>query len=308
MATFVPAPFFTVDGGVPSRGFPGLHIFDRIADATAVANKYATPGGDFSFYWEIGDQNGPLASGSIGPTVYTRTTTMSIASATKWLTAIYALETYVMQDADWQFLNFTSGYVGMLGQCQTTDTVASCLATDGYDTLYPAYVGKFFYGSGHMEHFGANQLGLGPDANAGLATAYNAALGTGAGIGFTQPLLAGGAVTTPAVYAGVLQRLLAGGYVMSQHFNDHMVPAAEGIGAANSPVPADQNWWYGVGHWREPDGAWSSPGKRGFCPWIEPSLRWYGIVAQDRVSSQPGDIDMQSVTIAQAIRAAWLGT
>jgi hypothetical protein len=42
-----------------------------------------------SFYWEVGDRNSGLASGSVNsttdPTVYTVDTQMAIASASKWI-------------------------------------------------------------------------------------------------------------------------------------------------------------------------------------------------------------------------------
>ena len=45
-----------------------------------------------SYYWEIGDRNGVLVSGSVGAGGVTASTVMNIASASKWLFAAYVFE------------------------------------------------------------------------------------------------------------------------------------------------------------------------------------------------------------------------
>ena len=46
-----------------------------------------------NFYWEIGDVDGPLASGSVG-TLYGPDSEMNIASASKFLWGAYVLERF----------------------------------------------------------------------------------------------------------------------------------------------------------------------------------------------------------------------
>lgn len=276
----------------------------RAAAAMAAANADTQDPGQ-PFYWEIGNKYGKLASGNIG-TGIDSSTQMNVASATKWIFGAYAAQTLTLGSADWPFLTMTSGYKNMGGQCQTNDSVTSCLATGTYDVHSPSFDGIFFYNSGHFEHYGGNQLGLGSDHIIALRTAFEAALGVSP-LQWTQPLMAGGLYTTPACYAAFLRKILNGQLNIAALLGTHQVPASALLGAPNSPAPTDEPWHYSIGHWVEPDGTFSSGGSLGFYPWIDKTQTYYGIVARDDLTGDDqGNIGLQSVRTGQAIRAAFL--
>jgi hypothetical protein len=91
------------------------------------------------FYWEIGNQNGTLASASStasGQTPVLSSTPMSIASASKWIYGMYVLQkrggVANLSSADIAFLNFTSGYSYMGSDTQS----ATCTAPpSGADSI-----------------------------------------------------------------------------------------------------------------------------------------------------------------------------
>lgn len=78
--------------------------------------------------------------------------------------------------------------------------------------------------------------------------------------------------------------------------------------------PSPLAWHYSYGHWVEDepttgDGAFSSPGKFGFYPWIDASKTYYGVVAREDVT--PGTSVQtapyyQSVLCGRAIRKAFV--
>lgn len=137
--------------------------------------------GNSGFYWEIDDQNGIVtdssgtqAAGSINPPGvtspnFTRSTSMPIASASKWLYAAYVAQmqavpqgdAWVMPNAIVPFLNFTSGYANMVDSCSSAvlhvadATVGDCLAQSGTipgrsnAAQVKALIGVFYYNSGH---------------------------------------------------------------------------------------------------------------------------------------------------------------
>ena len=92
----------------------------RLAAATATAKSTSNACAAIApFYWEIGDRNARLASDSVAGTgtgsstrVYTASTVLAIASASKWLYAGYVAQKRAgaLSASDIQFLNFRSGY------------------------------------------------------------------------------------------------------------------------------------------------------------------------------------------------------
>ena len=91
------------------------------AAATATANSSTNACSAVRpFYWEIGDAGGALVSGSVNssadPTVYTATTRMGIASASKWFYSTYFVQRTggVLSASDIKFFNFKSGYTSFL--------------------------------------------------------------------------------------------------------------------------------------------------------------------------------------------------
>lgn len=273
-----------------------------IAAATAVANS--NPGSS-PYLWLIGNKDGRRAMGQVGTPVILPNTQMSIASASKWVYGMFAAQQIVLDGTDWPFLNMSSGYVGMTGQCGNTDSVASCLARPGYDTYYPSFNGVFRYNSAHMEHHAVNRLGIGGDRIIALKNDFEATLAH-APIIWTQPMMAGGIYSTAEVYESLLLDMMNNVLNMGALLGSHQVPASAILGAAYSPAPPNEPWHYSICHWVEPDGTFSSGGSFGFYPWILKDKSWYGIVAMDNEDNDPNTIGLESVRIGQKIRNAWL--
>jgi hypothetical protein len=315
----------------------------RVAAATATASTNAactsiTP----AFYWEIGDVNGPLASGTGGanPGVAPNPAFgMSIASASKWLFSTYVVEKRngVFLTGDIPSLNFESGYTNF-NSCSSGSTVGSCLTETGRNggtngDLVPTTVGFFFYDSGHMQQL-ASAIGLGGDNNAALATEIKTIIGTGTPFGYSEPQLAGGVYTSPAYYAQFLRNMLGGTKYphMSTLLGSHAVctnpnSTPNGTDCLSAPIfspvnqsapgqltndVSDEHWHYSLGHWVEDDpgvgdGAFSSPGRSGFYPWIDKTKTYYGILARyDPLHVlPPNPAYITSVYCGRLIRKAW---
>ncbi|HYA47607.1 MAG TPA: hypothetical protein VEF92_08660 [Burkholderiales bacterium] len=317
---------------------PTLQQRTDAATSTAANNTACTS--ITPFYWEIGDANGMLASGSGGDNSAappTSTAAMPIASASKWIFSTYVVEKQsgVLSASDIDFLNFQSGYVN-LSACSSLATVAGCLsetgslggATTNGDHISTAD-GKFFYNGGHMQVL-ANNIGLGPDHNGALATDIESVVGASVAIAYVNPQLAGGVDTTPAGYAQFLRNVLGGQHshmlnllgsnAVCTHTNSTDCPTAlfspvnqSGPGPGNDV--SDEQWHYSLGHWVEDDpilgdGAFSSPGRFGFYPWIDKSKTYYGLLARyDTVNVGNPDPKkasyITSVFCGRLIRQAW---
>lgn len=293
------------------------------------------------FYWEIGDASGLLASGSGGDNSAappTSTTAMPIASASKWIFGTYVVEKQggVLSASDIQFLNFQSGYIN-LSACSILATVAGCLGETGSlggtttnGDHFSAADGKFYYNGGHMQVL-ANNMGLGPDHNGALATDIESIVGSDVTVAYVDPQLAGGIDTTPARYAQFLRNLLGGTRyphmwsalgtnAVCTHSNSSDCPSAlfspvnqSALGPINDV--SEEQWHYSLGHWVEDDpavgdGAFSSPGRFGFYPWIDKSRTYYGILARYDTANV-GNPDptkasyITSVFCGRLIRRAW---
>lgn len=290
----------------------------RAAAATSTAQDNANCTADQPFYWEIGDVTQRLASGSInspadGSTpVYTASTVMNVASASKWIYAAYVVQKRggVLSTADVKFLNFTSGYVSF-STCLPGQTVDACVQYQNNGVYTAAADGLFSYGGGHMEKH-ADLLGLGPLDNAGLATEIQSQIGSDVAIAYSQPQLAGGVVTDADAYALFLRKMLDGTLLIGGMLGTHAVctnpvtcPTATTL---NTPVPDTESWQYSLGHWVEDDptvgdGAFSSAGTFGFYPWIDATKTWYGILARRTSASNSG---YASAECGRMIRKAWV--
>lgn len=248
--------------------------------------------------------------------------------------------------AEVPFLNFTSGYDNMKARCPaiTTPTVQDCLArreglglkaeTNGTRTT--ADIGRFDYDSGHLEVLegGADPSIAGimngagyddADLAAVIRTAF-AAKGVPMRLSFVTPVPAGGIQTTPADYAAFLQGMLRTdqpllmAYLLRPTASDPYAvctnpddPAC-GTRAVYTPTPAHVSWHYSITHWIEDDpasgdGAYSSPGKFGFYPWIDASRTYYGILARydgARALSKQTAPYYKSAVCGAAIRKAFM--
>ncbi len=286
----------------------------RVAAATTTANNHALCTAVAPFYWELGHRDGARASGSVNragsSTVYTADTSMSLASATKWLFGAYVVEKRAgtLSAEDVRHLNFRSGYTNF-SICLQNQTVDACLAFPASNGQYSALTdGRYYYDGGHMQKL-ASLMGLGNMGNGELATEFRAVLGDDVPISFNQPQLAGGAEGTAAVYARFLRKMLAGQLRMGTQLGSNPVCTNPDTcpNALGTPVPRTESWHYSLGHWVETDpavgdGAFSSAGAFGFYPWIDATRTWYGVLARQGPAGS-GDL---SVNCGRLIRKAWV--
>jgi hypothetical protein len=265
------------------------------------------------FYWEIGDASARLASGSVdgrkGDAVYTASTEMPIASASKWIYGAYVAQkrSGVLNEPDVEYLSFRSGHTSLVA-CTKRQTVGSCLDFLNNGKYTPKHDGKFYYNGGHMQKH-ADLEGLGPLRNDGLAREIRSQIGTDIELSYERPQPAGGVVTTPDDYARFLRKLLSDELRLGGLLGTHAVctnPRACPRVAISTPIPLDETWHYSLGHWVEDDpavgdGAFSSAGLYGFYPWIDASKRYYGVLAREAKNGA-----LASVDCGRLIRKAWL--
>ena len=286
----------------------------RAAAATATAQSTSNDCAAVRpFYWEIGNRDGRIVSGSVdspaSTTHFTASTPMNIASASKWVYASFVAQRGrgVLSESDRKYLSMRSGYVS-LTSCTRGTTVDGCLSAGTNGQYTPADDGLFKYDGGHMEKH-ASLIGLGPLNASALAAVVKAELGPELRLMYSQPQLAGGIVTSADTYAAFLRKILSGGLYMGSLLGSGPVctnPITCGRSQAlYAPVPPNESWHYSVGHWIEDDpvvgdGAYSSPGAFGFYPWIDAKRTNYGIVSR---STQDGAFT--SVKCGRLIRKAW---
>jgi hypothetical protein len=300
---------------LPAPAPSGPSDAQRTTAATSTANGNSSCTAIAPFYWEIGDRNARLASGSVNAagsgTVYTASSLMGIASASKWLYGAYVVQkrNAVLSDSDIKFLNFRSGYTDF-SQCLQGQSIDGCIAYQNNGVHSNTSDGFFAYGGGHMENHASLAMGLGPLLNAGLASEIRTQLGSDVNLAYTQPQLAGGVATTADDYARFLRKLLGGQLQMGALLGTHAVctnPATCST-ALRTPVPGTESWHYSLGHWVEDDpvvgdGAFSSAGAFGFYPWIDAGKSWYGVLARQVFASGEG---FSSADCGRLIRKAWV--
>ncbi len=310
---------FVADAGSFDAGSPAPKLQDRIAAATetaktnAACNSTALPEG---FYWEIGDRDGALASGSVaGSNTPTATQVIAIASSSKWIYSTYVLQKVgSVRASDVPYLHFTSGEVFPRSKaskevvCGPTETVGECAADV---ELSPTAKDTFYYSAGHFQYHATEVMGLGGMNAAALTAEITATVGT-FDFKYLQTNLAGGLNASATGYAGFLRRMLRGEYVMSAELDSNKVCASSACtsGAVLSPAPSDEAWNYALGHWVEDDPtlgdhAFSSAGALGFYPWVDASKTWYGVLAR-RAASPGGNEGVVSQRCGRLIRQAWV--
>lgn len=275
------------------------------------------------FYWEIGDREQALASGSTGDKSVLSNSSMPIASASKWVFGAYVVQARQGQLSadDVSALTMSSGYthfgsmscVKLLPGVRQSQTVAECFqeknargeANNEFDS---SAVGKFFYNGGHFQQL-AIDMGLGADNNLALQRDVQMYLGADFKFSFGSPQLAGGINTSASHYAIFLRKILSKELFIGDLLGEFAVctnPATCKT-ALHTPVPSNLSWSYSLGHWVENDpakgdGAFSSAGAFGFYPWIDKSKTYYGIVAR---KGEPGSGD-DSAQCGGLIRKAWM--
>lgn len=310
-------------GSGPSDGQPPANppLEQRVAaaQATAQSNPLCSTRTLNSYYWEIGDKSGPLASGSIGPEKITADTLMNIASASKWPFAAYVIEKYGDVPPHVPYLNFTSGYSSFDNTaCPSTATVGQCNSNNNPINQTESALGTFHYQGGHMQQLAVN-LGLGGMRVGALANELASQIGSDAGIAFVKPLPEGGMRTTARGYATFLRKLMADSPTplkLGSILGSHAVctKPINGCNASGDTVAAlPENFHYSLGHWVEDDPtntplsnfAYSSAGKFGFYPWISLDRTLYGIIAREDPTAVATGEGYASLQCGRLIRAAW---
>jgi len=285
------------------------------AVALSAACRAAKP-----FYWEIGDKDAVLVSGSVGKR-YNADTRMLIASGSKWIWAAYVVQRKQgnLSNKDISLLTMSSGYThfsyprcAFLSHENAGITVEQCFIAEGIfarsDRRDRHAVNRFYYNAGHFQEQ-AMELGLGDKTYYTLQDALQQELGDDVAFGFDSPQVAAGIAITPASYGVFLRKILDGQLLMHDALGTHAVCTKPSIckTALRTPIPSKESWHYSLGHWVEDDpqigdGSFSSPGAFGFYPWIDRSKTYYGIVA--RQVSLIGGTD--SVNCGRDIRRAWM--
>lgn len=272
-----------------------------------------------AYYWEIGDRNGALVSGSRTPrqaVPVAADTVMSVASASKWLYAAYTIEQVGDVGSNRSYLTLTSGYSNFrTSDCPTTGTVADC--KPGKRSRSEANDHVFHYDGGHMQRL-AIKSGLGPLDNATLGAEIRSALGAEIELEYVQPSLAGGVSTSAAQYARFLRRLLANadnplqlGGLLGKHA---VCTSPSDTCNASRLIAVPEAWHYSLGHWVEDDPAtspqlafaYSSPGSFGFYPWVDKSRAYYGVLARQTDAFTGNDEGYVSVQCGRIVRLAWM--
>lgn len=226
-----------------------------------------------AFYWEIGSKSQTLASGAKG-TAFSRSTSMPIASASKWIYGAYVAQRKTLSSTDIPFLNFTSGYTEGKVLCTRSPTVLSCSNTSPTKGFNSDHVGKFFYHGDHMQQHAVRMMGLGSLTPRGLAREVNAVLGLN--VQYDTPQVAAGVTTSTAEYVKFMRNVMNDRYRLSQYLNKHTVCTKC---ATSAYSPTELELGYSIGHWVEQDGTVSSTGGSGFYPWISADKTVYGVVA-----------------------------
>lgn len=223
---------------------------DRVAAATGTVSGNPACAALTPFYWEIGDQNGPVTSsngsksyGTGGTATFWHPnppdpdqTTLNIYSAGKLVFGAYVVERRSgnLNSADLDYMRMLSGYPGngpdsqgyIFAQCSALQTVNGCFnkSNNNYQDNQlppsdPNYAKqsyhKFNYGGGHYEAFAAlatnsGGLGLGSKYTGGLATEINSVLNVSTTFSYGDPGLAGGAKSTAHNYTDFLRAILSG--------------------------------------------------------------------------------------------------
>ncbi len=328
------------DSPVPA---PGPSLQQRIDAATNTSATNSICNTLTPYYWEIGDKSGVLASGAGGDnstTAPNSSTTMFIASASKWLFGAYALQQtpyeQIKSAGNIKYLNFTSGYdnMGTLA-CVLQGSVAGCFGASSSNgglnsDFHAADVGRFYYNAGHLQAYANNIVGLGgyydnpAPGTPKLADEVMAKIGQDIAIEYSNPAPAGGIKTSAANYAVFLRKILSGSLAIANHLGADKVCAWTGASdcdALSSPINGTNNvisnekWHYSIAHWVEDDpsvgdGAYSSAGLYGFYPWIDSSKTYYGMVARYDSNIAPADPKLApyntSVNCGRLLRKAWL--
>jgi len=263
------------------------------------------------FYWEIGDANGPLASGRKG-SQFNADTPVLLASASKWIFATYLLEKYgSLTPAQIQMLTQRSGYRSFLDQiCLFTSKVDECMNVQlplyGISNPYTSEnVGTFFYSGAHFQQL-AIDLGLGNYTSRMLTTEMRKYLNN-ADISYIFPGVGSGMRSSARTFGKLMRKMMRDEYLIGQMLGSDRICTLPRVCPMSLRSPLETDWDYSLGHWVEhesggPDDVFSGPGLHGFYPWISADKTLYGMLS----TQQLADLKASSSSCGGKIRKAWV--
>lgn len=301
-----------------ATGTASVSIQQRKTAATTTATTHSACTSITPFYWEVGDSTGLIISGTTGDGSVTATTSMSIASATKWIFGTYVVQKLNanLDATTLKQLTMSSGYTNFGNlSCvpNSITTVSECFNTGSNGTYSSNTDNMFYYNGGHFQKW-AMDHSLGSLTESQLVTEFQAQLGTSFNFSFGSPQLAGGINTSAEQYALFLRKILNGSLLMYRHLGTHSVCTNPTVCITSSSTPfTGKSFHYSLGHWVEDDpltgdGAFSSPGLFGFYPWINSEKTLYGIIARYKVPTGGGEVGegVASQSCGALIRKAYL--
>jgi hypothetical protein len=308
-----------------------LSAFAYDTDAATAAANSSVCDDIRPFYWEIGGASGgPIISGQVGGTTYSRSTGVALASGSKWVFGAYVVQRYngipggISGAKIVKALNMRAGYTHLNDDVCTspnTFTVTSCFHILGNDRYDAAADGEFFYDSGNAQSAAAaaTLLDLGSKTRSSLLAEVDGQLGLGPSFEYLNTPVSSGLGANAEDYASFLQKIMDGTYVISSYLSFLPVPTYPcGPGLTGCSPAGSVDFHYSLHHWIEDntggtlpngktlgpgDAAHSSAGAFGFYPWITNDLQYYGIISRQGEAGTGSD----SLVCGRAIRAAFLG-
>jgi hypothetical protein len=263
------------------------------------------------FYWEIGDADGPLASGRKG-FLFNADTRVNLASASKWIFATYLLEKYgSLTNRQIKMLTQRSGYRSFLDQaCIFTWTVNECMDVQlpiyGFENPYTSEnVGTFFYSGAHFQQL-AIDLGLGNYASPRLTDEIQRYIDDDE-ISYFFPAIGSGMRSSARTFGKLMRRMMRNEYRIGALLGSSRICTLPSMCPASLRSPLETDWDYSLGHWVEhepggPDEVFSGPGLQGFYPWISADKSLYGMISTEVFA----DLKAASSSCGGKMRKAWI--
>lgn len=285
----------------------GSVVFAGAPEAQRVAAEAAECKAIHPFYWEIGNANGVVTSGSPGDK-YERKDEMKIASASKWIFGAYFIEHKkgTIEEQEKDLLLMRGGYDQFnFLPCALRLTVVACFEARNNSKVSSRNMGKFYYGGGSAQALAVG-AGMGSLNRKKLRKEIEGTLKNKFTLSYDNIALAGGVEISTENYARFLQEILKGNYLIKDMLGRDAVCTNPATCKQAAFSPAKEDWKYSYHHWVETTGnqvdAYSSPGARGFYPWISADKTTYGILARE----DRGEVAYwDSVLCGRAIRKAY---
>lgn len=287
------------------------------------------------FYWEVGNTNELLASGSYGQSDAKFNIDLSprqqsyVGSAGAWFASAWLIEKAMekqkhLTSEQIDLLRMRSPYTTPLSSgCANSLTIKSCFGNlGGYRKAEanPPDEYPFYFGPAHLQKL-AMDLGLGSSFASHLRQEILETFGRENYYyaSYETARLFDGLRMSPEGYARFLRDTMAGKNHMSELLGTHSGCAYNAGDCKNDVIyagaPPDKRWRYSLGHWVETDttrgkGAFSAFSMDGYYVWISADKTLYGIVAPMRppnqLKNEKEDLRYRVIDCGRAIREAYI--